>query len=155
MNTPENWPDLAGRIENGAHIMAVRVYYEDTDFSGVVYHASYLRFMERGRSDFIRLLGIQQGTLFEQTAAEQPGFAFVVRSMKLDFRRPARIDEVIEVVTRPGEIGGASILLKQTVMRGGEVLVEAEVRIAFVCDGKPQRIPAGLRQAMGETERET
>ncbi len=147
----EGWIHLSGQIVDGSHRLPIRIYYEDTDFSGVVYHASYLRFMERGRSDFIRLLGIQQGTLFEQTATEQPGFAFVVRSMKLDFLRPARIDEVIEVVTKPGEIGGASILLQQTVMRGGEVLVDAQVRIAFVCGGKPQRIPAGLRRAMGES----
>lgn len=147
----EGWIHLSGQIVDGCHRLPIRIYYEDTDFSGVVYHASYLRFMERGRSDFIRLLGIQQGMLFEQTAAEQPGFAFVVRSMKLDFLKPARIDEVIEVVTKPGEIGGASILLQQTVMRGDEVLVDAQVRIAFVCGGKPQRIPVGLRQAMGET----
>ena len=147
----EGWVHLSGQIVGGVHRLPIRIYYEDTDFSGVVYHASYLRFMERGRSDFIRLLGIQQGMLFEQTVEESPGFAFVVRSMKLDFFKPARIDEVIEVVTKPGEIGGASILLRQTVMRGDEVLVDAEVRIAFVCGGKPQRIPAALRKAMGQT----
>jgi acyl-CoA thioester hydrolase len=147
----EGWHHLSGQIVEGSHRLPIRIYYEDTDFSGVVYHASYLRFMERGRSDFIRLLGIQQGMLFEQTEKEQPGFNFVVRSMKLDFFKPARIDDVIEVVTRPGEIAGASILLQQTVMRGDEVLVDAEVRIAFLCGGKPQRIPASLRKAMGET----
>lgn len=118
-------------------------------FTGLVYHASYLRFMERGRSDFIRLLGIDQGELFEQTAREAPGFHFVVRSMKLDFLKPARVDEVVEVVTRPGEVGGASITLRQAVVRGGETLVAAEVRIAFVAGEKPQRIPAALRRALG------
>jgi acyl-CoA thioester hydrolase len=108
--------------------------------------------MERGRSDFIRLLGIDQGELFEQTAKEAPGFHFVVRSMKLDFLKPARVDEVIEVVTRPGEVGGASIILKQSIERGGETLIAAEVRIAFVAGEKPQRIPAALRKALHADE---
>jgi acyl-CoA thioester hydrolase len=146
------WDHLSGRIVDGAHRLPIRVYYEDTDFTGWVYHASYLRFMERGRSDFIRLLGIDQGELFEQTAKEAPGFHFVVRSMKLDFLKPARVDEVIEVVTRPGEVAGASIVLKQTIERGGETLIAADVRIAFVAGDKPQRIPAALRKALQADE---
>jgi len=142
------WDHLSGRIVDGAHRLPIRVYYEDTDFTGLVYHASYLRFMERGRSDFIRILGIDQGELFEQTAKEAPGFHFVVRSMKIDFLKPARVDEVIEVVTMPGEVGGASIILKQSVVRGDETLVTADVRIAFVAGEKPQRIPAALRKAL-------
>jgi acyl-CoA thioester hydrolase len=144
-----DWDFLSGRIVDGAHRLPIRIYYEDTDFTGLVYHASYLRFMERGRSDFIRLLGIAQGELFEQTAREAPGFHFVVRSMKLDFLKPARVDEVIEVVTRPGEVGGASITLNQSVVRGDETLLAADVRIAFVAGEKPQRIPAALRKALG------
>ena len=144
----QEWLHLSGQIVDGVHRLPIRIYYEDTDFTGLVYHASYLRFMERGRSDFIRLLGIDQGELFEQTAREAPGFHFVVRSMKLDFLRPARVDEVIEVVTRPGEVGGASIVLKQRVVRGSEILIEADVRIAFVAGEKPQRIPAALRRAL-------
>ena len=97
-----DWEHLSGRIVDGVHRLPIRIYYEDTDFTGLVYHASYLRFMERGRSDFIRLLGIDQGELFEQTAKEAPGFHFVVRSMKLDFLKPARVDDVIEVVTQSG-----------------------------------------------------
>jgi acyl-CoA thioester hydrolase len=147
-----DWNHLSGRIVDGAHRLPVRIYYEDTDFTGLVYHASYLRFMERGRSDFIRLLGIDQGELFEQTAEEAPGFHFVVRSMKLDFLKPARVDEVIEVVTRPGEVGGASIVLKQSIVRGNETLIEADVRIAFVAGEKPQRIPAALRKALHADE---
>jgi acyl-CoA thioester hydrolase len=143
-----DWHHLSGQIVDGEHRLPIRIYYEDTDFTGLVYHASYLRFMERGRSDFIRLLGIDQGELFEQTAKEAPGFHFVVRSMKLDFFKPARVDEVIEVVTKPGEVGGASIILKQSVMRNGETLVAADVRIAFVAGEKPMRIPAGLRKAL-------
>src|SRR5512142_1380149 len=76
---------LDGVIRDGRHVMAVRVYYEDTDFSGIVYHANYLRFMERGRTNFLRLLGADQRGLFEEAAQEAPGFAFVVRSMTLEF----------------------------------------------------------------------
>jgi acyl-CoA thioester hydrolase len=147
-----DWHHLSGQIVDGEHRLPIRIYYEDTDFTGLVYHASYLRFMERGRSDFIRLLGIDQGELFEQTAEEAPGFHFVVRSMKLDFLKPARVDEVIEVVTKPGEVGGASIILKQSIVRGGETLIEADVRIAFVAGEKPQRIPAALRKALHADE---
>ncbi len=143
-----DWHHLSGQIVDGEHRLPIRIYYEDTDFTGLVYHASYLRFMERGRSDFIRILGIDQGELFEQTAKEAPGFHFVVRSMKLDFLKPARVDEVIEVVTKPGEVGGASITLKQNIVRGGETLLEAEVRIAFVAGEKPIRSPEPLRKAL-------
>ena len=91
----------------------VRVYYEDTDFTGVVYHASYLRFMERGRTNYLRLLGADQRALFEQVQKAAPGFAFVVRSMQIDFRKPARMDDVLEVVTVPKEVKGASVVLQQ------------------------------------------
>src|ERR1700749_1479293 len=104
---------LDGAIRAGRHVMAVRVYYEDTDFSGIVYHANYLRFMERGRTNFLRLLGADQRALFEEAAQEGPGFAFVVRAMQLDFRKPARMDDVLEVVTTPSEVKGASIILHQ------------------------------------------
>ena len=93
--------ELDGEIRNGRHYMQIRVYYEDTDFSGIVYHANYLRFMERGRTNHLRLMGAEQHALFEQAKAETPGFAFVVRSMDIDFLRPARMDDVLEVVTWP------------------------------------------------------
>ena len=92
---------LDGEIRDGRHLQPVRVYYEDTDFSGVVYHASYLRFMERGRTNYLRLLGADQRALFEEVEKEAPGFAFVVRSMQIDFRKPARMDDVLEIVTAP------------------------------------------------------
>ena len=92
---------LDGEIRGGRHHQPVRVYYEDTDFSGVVYHASYLRFMERGRTNYLRLLGADQRALLEQVEKEAPGFAFVVRSMQIDFRKPARMDDVLEIVTAP------------------------------------------------------
>ena len=141
--------NLDGEIRGGRHVMPVRVYYEDTDFSGIVYHANYLRFMERGRTNFLRLLGADQRALFEEAAKEAPGFAFVVRSMTLDFLGPARMDDVLTVTTAPAEVKGASITLAQTVARGDEILVEAQVRVAFVAGGKAQRIPKPLRVAMG------
>jgi acyl-CoA thioester hydrolase len=139
---------LDGEIRNGRHFQPVRVYYEDTDFSGVVYHASYLRFMERGRTNYLRLLGADQRGLFEEVAEEAPGFAFVVRSMQLDFRKPARMDDLLEVVTMPSEVKGASVILYQEVNRGDETLVEATVQVAFVSGGRARPIPKPLRVAL-------
>ncbi|MDA9416800.1 4-hydroxybenzoyl-CoA thioesterase [Bradyrhizobium sp. CCBAU 25360] len=128
--------------------MQVRVFYEDTDFSGAVYHASYLRFMERGRTNFLRLLGTDQRALFEETDGDASGFAFVVRSMQIDFFRPAFMDDVLEVVTQPDQVKGASITLLQRCTRRDELIVEARVRVAFVAAGRAQRIPKALRVAM-------
>lgn len=128
--------------------MAVRVYYEDTDFSGLVYHASYLRFMERGRTNYLRLLGADQRALFEETEKEAPGFAFVVRSMQIEFLKAARMDDVLDIVTMPQEVRGASMTLDQRVLRGGEVLIEARVQVAFVSGGRARRMPEPLRTAM-------
>jgi acyl-CoA thioester hydrolase len=139
---------LDGAIANGRHVMAVRVYYEDTDFSGIVYHANYLRFMERGRTNYLRLLGADQVALFAEAQQEAPGFAFVVRSMNLDFRKPAKMDDVLTVTTWPQEVKGASIDLHQTVTRGEDLLVEATVRVAFVSSGRARPIPKALRAAM-------
>jgi len=139
---------LDGIVDDGKHLQPIRVYYEDTDFSGVVYHASYLRFMERGRTNYLRLLGADHRALFEQTAAEAPGFAFVVRQMKIDFRRPAHMDDVLSIVTAPEEVKGASIVLHQKVLRGEELLVEAHVQVAFVSGGRARPIPKPLRIAM-------
>jgi acyl-CoA thioester hydrolase len=139
---------LDGEIRGGRHLMPVRVYYEDTDFSGVVYHASYLRFMERGRTNYLRMLGADHRALFEQTAQEVPGFAFVVRTMTIDFLKPARMDDVLEIVTEPKEVKGASILLLQQITRGEDILVEARVRVAFVAGGRARPIPKPLRLAM-------
>jgi acyl-CoA thioester hydrolase len=139
---------LDGAIRDGRHHMQVRVYYEDTDFSGIVYHANYLRFMERGRTNYLRLLGADHRALFEETQNEAPGFAFVVRSMQLEFLKPARMDDLLDVVTRPVEVKGASILLAQEVLRGSDVLIEAKVRVAFVSGGRARPIPKPLRVAM-------
>src|SRR5258705_4789066 len=137
-----------GRFDDATFVFPIRVYYEDTDFSGVVYHASYLRFMERGRSNYLRLLGADQRALFEEVAKEAPGFAFVVRSMHLDFRKPARMDDLLEIVTTPSEVKGASVILHQRVNRGAETLVEATVQVAFVSGGRARPIPKPLRIAI-------
>jgi acyl-CoA thioester hydrolase len=139
---------LDGEIRDGRHVMPVRVYYEDTDFSGAVYHASYLRFMERGRTNYLRLLGADQRALFEKTEKEAPGFAFVVRSMQIEFLKSARMDDLLDVVTQTEEVRGASIVLHQKVMRCADVLVEAHVRVAFVSGGRARPIPKPLRAAL-------
>jgi acyl-CoA thioester hydrolase len=141
--------ELDGKIEGGRHLMQVRVYYEDTDFTGIVYHANYLRFMERGRTNYLRLLGADHRALFEQASREAPGFHFVVRHMDLDFIRPAKMDDILVIETRPSEVRGASITLHQKVTRGDELLIEARVQVAFVSQGRAQRIPKPLREAMG------
>jgi acyl-CoA thioester hydrolase len=139
---------LDGELRNGRHLMSVRVYYEDTDFSGIVYHANYLRFMERGRTNYLRLIGADHRALFSQAEQEAPGFAFVVRAMTIDFLKPARMDDVLEIATTPEEIKGASITLLQKVTRGEDLLVEAHVRVAFVSGGRARPIPKPLRVAL-------
>jgi acyl-CoA thioester hydrolase len=139
---------LDGEIRAGRHVMQVRVYYEDTDFSGAVYHASYLRFMERGRTNYLRLLGADQRALFEETEREAPGFAFVVRMMQIEFLKPARMNDVLEVVTETEEVRGASVTLHQRIMRGDVTVIDAHVKVAFVSGGRARPIPKPLRIAM-------
>jgi len=143
---------LDGEIRAGRHVLLVRVYYEDTDFTGIVYHANYLRFMERGRTNYLRLIGADHRALFAAAEQEAPGFAFVVRSMTLDFLKPARMDDLLTVMTEPVEVKGASVTLRQRVMRGEELLVEARVRVAFVSGGRARPIPKPLRIAMKADE---
>jgi acyl-CoA thioester hydrolase len=128
-----------------AHRLPVRVYYEDTDFSGVVYHASYLRFMERGRTELIRDLGIDQKDLFDGGAA----LAFAVRSMQIEFLRPALMDDVLTVETHPVDMKGASMTVRQRVLRGGEELITAEVKVVCIGGGRARRIPDKLRAKLG------
>lgn len=118
------------------HRLTVRVYYEDTDFSGVVYHASYLRFLERGRTEFLRALGIEHRGSFAN------GFHFVVRAMAIEFLKPALMDDVLSVATQLSATGGASIEMWQDIQRGDEIILTAKVRIAVVSGGKTRRIPA-------------
>lgn len=151
----ERWPDLAGRlVEDPAgrrHILPVRVYFEDTDFSGLVYHGSYVRWCERGRSDFLRVLGGDHRRLIDGSGSSEPA-AFVVRRMSFDFRKPASIDEVLEVITRVKDVGAASLTLAQTVARDGTPLVVAEVTVVLIsASGKPLRISTTLREAFGQS----
>ena len=129
----------------GAHAISVRVYYEDTDFSGVVYHASYLRFMERGRTELIRAFGIGQRELFDGEAA----LGFAVRRMLIDFVRPAVMDDLLTIETRPTLARGATMELDQRILRGEEVLVTAQVKVACVGGGRARRIPDQLRLRLG------
>lgn len=146
-----NWPDLSGRIIDEAgrrrHILPVRVYFEDTDFSGLVYHGSYVRWCERGRSDFLRLLGSDHRQLIDGSDDAEPA-AFVVRRMSFEFCKPARIDEILEVVTRVKEIGAASLTLNQRVVRADHLIAEADVTVVLVSmSGKPMRISQAVRTA--------
>jgi len=127
-----------------AHRLPVRIYYEDTDFSGFVYHASYLRFMERGRTELLRALAGDQSEMH----AEGTGLVFVVRKMTLDFLKPARMDDWIDVLTWSSDLRGASMHLAQEVRRGGETLVRADVVVACVRNGRAIRLPDGLRRAL-------
>jgi len=125
------------------HRLSIRIYYEDTDFSGVVYHASYLRFLERGRTEILRDCGIDQAAFFGDGGAG--ALSFAVRHMTIDWLKPARMDDMIIVETRIGAIKGASLTLDQRIVRGDEVLMTAEVLVALVADGKPVRMPPSLR----------
>jgi acyl-CoA thioester hydrolase len=143
------WPHLSGRLEGGTHVLPVRVYYEDTDFSGVDYHASYLRFLERGRTDFLRLTGVDQSTLH----AGGEGLTFAVRRIVIDYFRPARMDDVLLVETRAADVRGASLGLAQRILRQGEAIVAADVRVAAIAGGRPARIPDELRALLsGSTD---
>jgi acyl-CoA thioester hydrolase len=124
------------------HLLPVRVYYEDTDFSGLVYHASHLRFMERGRTELLRDLGIFQRALLEGSGG---GLFFVVRAMTIDFRRPALMDDLLTVETKVEAVAGASVDLSQRILRGEEALVTAAVKVAAVEGGKARRLPPDVR----------
>ena len=127
-----------GHLSRTGHVYSARVYYADTDFSGFVYHARYLEFLERGRSDFLRLLGISHTDL----AALDPPLVWVVRHMDIRFEAPARIDDVITVATGVTSLSGARIVLPQTITRGGDRVMTARVEAVLVTtDGKPRRFP--------------
>ena len=127
-----------GHFYGARHLFAVRVYFEDTDFSGVVYHARYLHFMERARSDMLACVGIDQRTVH---AAGQGAYA--VTQMHIKYRRPAHFDDALVVISTVEAVRAASCDIHQTVMRGDDILTEAQVTAAFVSpDGKPRRQPA-------------
>jgi len=126
------------------HHFPVRVYYEDTDMAGIVYYANYFKFIERGRSEFVRDLGIDQGEM------KEAGLVFAVRKLTAEFRKPARFDDVLDVRTMPVMAGGARFELHQEVWRDTDLLFEADVIIAVVgANGQPARIPANIRRLLG------
>ena len=141
MSTP-----TSGRIVDGVHILPLRVYYEDTDAAGIVYYANWLRFLERGRTEFLRLLGQEHSALREERDVN-----WVVRRCAIDYLKPARLDETIDIVTSCGELRGASLDMLQQARRGEEVLVRAELTIACMrSDGRPVRLPPIVRTALAQ-----
>lgn len=131
-----------GRFEGHVHVLPVRIYYEDTDLSGVVYHANYLRFMERGRSEFFRCAGIFHLAMLE---GDEPT-VWTLRSASLTFHRPARVDELVEVHTRATSLSGARMTADQKIFRTGELLAHGAVEACIVTlAGKPRRIPEDIR----------
>jgi len=136
----------AGWFEGREHFLPVRVYYEDTDFTGVVYHANYVRYFERGRSDFLRLAGIGHADLLNRV---DPA-AFVVTRLLIDFKRPGRIDDALLVRTTYDVFKGAKLEVAQTLLRGAEMLATAEVHAACIhLDGRPRRPPRELGEKLG------
>ena len=133
---------MAGRLTADGHELPQRVYFEDTDFSGRVYHARYLHFMERGRSDYLRLLGIHHRELAEK------GLTFAVSRMEIDFLRPASIDDVLIVRTAAKETSGARVVVAQEILCGEERLVDATVTVALIGPGgRAARLPPDIRAA--------
>lgn len=135
---PASLPSPAtGIFSGGVHYFPVRVYFEDTDLSGVVYHANYLRFMERARSDMLRVAGI------DQRAAQESGEGvYAVADVKIAYRRPARLDDDLTVVSSVTKIGAATCTIHQAVMRGEEIVSDGEVTAAFLTpQGRPKRQP--------------
>ena len=138
---------LSGALTADGHILPIRIYFEDTDFSGVVYHARYLHFFERGRSDFLRLKGVHHSELQEGTYGE-PVF-FVVKGMTLDFIKPAKIDDVVHVTTKIESIKGVRVFMKQIIEKENQLIATADVSVVLINEkGRPKRIPDGLTQAL-------
>ncbi len=134
---------LSGTITSGIHHLSLRVYYEDTDFSGYVYHSNYLKFCERARSDFLRVLGVDQNAMFAE------GGAFVVRRMNCEFLIPAKFDDVLSVESTPGDAKGARFEIKQRVLRGDDVLFTADVTAVLIdAKGRPKRLTQDLLAAL-------
>ena len=143
MDAPLTPPPPAGQFSGNAHLFPVRVYYEDTDLTGMVYHANYLRWFERARSDLLRLLGI------EQRGAVDDGTGFyTVAELNIRYLVPARLDDAVTVATTALELGAASVRLRQQALRGEQLLAEATVRVGFIGpDGRPRRQPDAWRAA--------
>ena len=136
---------LSGRILDGMHILPVRVHWEDTDAGRIVYHASYLRFMERGRSEMLRVLGLDQTELLKVH-----GINYVVTRLEIDYRSPALFDMALQVLTKVENLGRSRLDLSQVITSGGRLLTEAFVRCAGIgSDGKPRAAPESVRTLFG------
>jgi acyl-CoA thioester hydrolase len=136
----------SGSIDDAAreHVFPVRVYYEDTDAAGIVYYVNYLKFAERARTEMLRLMGRQQ-----QAMMEKDGVAFAVKSAKVEYFRPARLDDALEVRTGLVEVAGASLKVRQRIFRNGELLADMLIRLAVMDRaGRPTRLPADIRTAL-------
>ena len=137
----------SGSLENGHHCYAVRVYYEDTDAGGIVYHSKYLNYAERARTEMLRCHGIAQSAL-----RRDEGVVFAVRDCRVTFQRPARFDDLLEVQTEVSSFTGASLTMAQTITRDSETLVTLEFRIAAVNDrGRATRLPQSLKRAFAHS----
>ena len=135
---------LSGQMIDGVHRLPLRIYYEDTDAGGIVYHARYLHFAERARTELLRLVGIDQPAL-----RDDHGIVFAVSRCEVHFRRPARLDDLVEVRSRLVALRGAKLCAAQAIWRAGEELVRLAVDVATVRgDGRPTRIPAPVRAAL-------
>ena len=140
---------LSGVIEDGEHRLLVRVYYEDTDFTGLVYHANYLKFFERGRSDYLRVLGVHHHEL----RAHEDQLAFAVAHIDIRYLSPARIDDIITVRTRMLTMRGAQFTLEQTCERDGVTLCQGRINVVCIDgDGRPRRLPKAFAEALASPE---
>jgi acyl-CoA thioester hydrolase len=135
---------------DGTHHFALRVYFEDTDVGGVVYYANYLKFMERARSDMLRSLGVDQRSVLEET-----GGVYVVAEAQIKYRRPAKLDDALLVLSEVRQVRAASCVIHQRVMRGRELLAEAVITAAFLTkEGRPQRQPAVWMETFARLKKE-
>jgi acyl-CoA thioester hydrolase len=145
MTAPMSEPAGLGRFEGKTHILPIRVYYEDTDLSGVVYHANYLRYMERGRMEFFRLSGISKLAMLDEAEPT----AWTLRNASLDFHRPARVEDQLEVHTTCPLLTGARMQADQKIYANGMLLVHGKVEACIMTlSGKPRRIPQAVRDKL-------
>lgn len=139
----------SGIMNNGKHIFPLRVYYEDTDVGGVVYYANYLKFMERARSEMIGMLGLDQAAMLHYNNVDD--VSFVVRHIEVDFMSSARFDDCLTVMTTILKLGGASIIMKQDIMKDDKCLIEATIKIAVVGEnGRPKKLPIAIKNKFKE-----
>lgn len=133
------------RLDGGTHHLAVRIYFEDTDAGGIVYHANYLRYAERGRSEALRAVGMPHAEMITSHSR-----MFVVRRAEIDYQRPARLDDVLTITTRVARIAAARVALDQTIERDGETLVRISLLLACVdaASGQAARLPVPMRDAL-------